>query len=230
MSRTFSFFLLLLVVVQMQAADLPNLPAGTWECHGTVRLRGQEKPQQFWLRLLPPDKEFAGNRVLQVVYTPPDTAALGGTHLADVPFILLDSNSRVMAWNDRKGMSQMTPGKAGTATYVVSRDRTPTDHTEIVADEKTIPGARGWDRTLAPLLLTLVWRPDQKMQIPCVDLFADEAVSTVTWNGPVVSLAGQTLQVEADATGQVKRLVDAHGDARVTITAWLKEGSAHALP
>ena len=238
MSRT-CFFFILLLSAQVLAADLPLqprlpllplLPEGTWECHGVARLRGQEKLQQFWLRLLPPDKEFAGNRVVQVVYTPPGTAALGGTHLTDVPFILLDAHSRILAWNDRKGMSQMTPGKAGTATYVVSRDRTPTDHTQIVTDEKTIPGERAWDRTLAPLLLTLAWRPQQNVMLPCVDLFGDETISTVSWNGPAVSLAGQDLQVEADASGRVKRLVDVHGDPLVTITAWLKEGPAHALP
>ncbi len=222
-------FLLSLVVV-LSAADLPVLPDGTWECHGTVRLRGQEQAERFWLRLLPPDKEFAGNRVLQIVYTPSPASALGGTHLADVPFVLLDGNARVMAWNDRAGMSQVTPGKAGTATYVASRDRTPTDHTEIVTDERIIPGERGWDRTLAPVLLALVWRADQKLLLPCVDLFADEPTATIAWDGPAVTLAGQQLRVEPDTGGRLKRLVDAQGTPVVTITDWLKEGPPHALP
>ncbi len=234
MSRMSRMSLLsLLVMVSAVAADLPGLPllpAGTWECHGTVQLRGQTAPERFWLRLLPPDKEFAGNRVLQIVYTPPPQAALGGTHLADVPFVLLDSHSRIMAWNDRNGMSQMTPGKAGSATYVVSRDRTPTDHTEIVADERIIPGERAWDRTVAPLLLALVWRAGQEVSLPCVDLFADEPASTVSWLGPAVACHGQTLQVEADAGGRVHRVVDAQGTPVLVVTAWLQEGVVHAEP
>lgn len=233
MSRILS--LLILTLCLMHAADLPSLPlpslpTGTWECHGTVKLRGQDTAERFWLRLLPPDKEFAGNRVLQLVYTPPPATALGGTHLADVPFVLLDTNARVMAWNDRAGMSQVTPGKAGSATYVASRDRTPTDHTEIATDERIIPGERGWDRSLAPLLLALVWRADQHVQLPCVDLFADEPSTTVSWNGPLVEVAGQQLRVVPDAAGRLQTLVDAQGVALVTVTGWLKEGPLHALP
>ncbi len=213
-------FLVLLAVGVLVAADLPTLPRGSWECHGTARLRGQAEAQRFWLRLMPPDKQYGGNRVLQVVYTPPGPAALGGTHLADVPFLLLDDRARLVAWNERTGMSLTAPG----AAYRVTRDRTPDDRTDIVTDVRDIPGDRGWDRTIAPLLLALAWRTATAAELPLVDLYGDEPAATVSWNGPTVHLGGTDLRIEPDAKGRLARMVDGQGTPLVTVSTWLKEG------
>lgn len=212
--------LVLLAAGVLAAAELPTLPAGTWECHGTARLRGQTEAQRFWLRLTPPDKQYGGNRVLQIVYTPPEPAALGGTHLADVPFVLLDDHARVVAWNERSGMSQTAPG----AVYRVTRDRTPDDRTDIATDVRDVPGERGWDRTIAPLLLAVAWRAGTSAELPLVDLYGDEPASTASWNGPSVHLAGADLRIEADAKGRAARVVDGQGTPLVTVSEWLKEG------
>lgn len=213
-------FLVLLAAGMLASAELPTLPAGVWECHGTARLRGQTEAQRFWLRLMPPDRQYGGNRVLQVVYTPPDAAALGGTHLADVPFVLLDEHARVVAWNERSGMSQTAPG----AAYRVTRDRTPDDRTDIVTDVRDVSGERGWDLTIAPLLLALTWRTASAAELPLVDLYGDAPASSVSWNGPSVRLAGAELRIEPDARGRAARVVDGQGTHLVAVSTWLKEG------
>jgi hypothetical protein len=205
------------------AAELA-VPVGTWSCHGTAILRGQTTAERFWLRLLPPDQKFGGNRVLQVVYSPPPAQALGGTHLADVPFLLLDEQARVVAWNERSGLSQAAPGTTAAATWVVQLDRTPENHTELVSQERQVPGPRGWDRSIAPLLLAMVWRADSSADLPLVDLFGDEPPATCAWKGTQVTLGKQNLTVEADSAGRLKRLVDTSGSPVVVIQEWLSAG------
>ncbi len=223
-----SLFLgLLLLACQgrmLAAEDLsPALPAGTWEVHGNAKLRGQSLADRFWLRLLPADPVYGRNRILQVVYTPPPATALGGTRLSDTPFVLLDPHSRLMAWNDRGSSSQMQPA-AG--MYVVGRDRTPSDDTNIVIDEKKLSVERGWDRSLAPLLLALLWRTESTASFPCVDLFGDEPTTTLSWHGPLVTCGQDTWQVMADANGRLAKLLDAQGGELVSVSAWLASGTA----
>ena len=201
-----------------------SLPAGTWSCHGTVVLRGQTSPGRFWLRLLPPDPAFGGHRVVQVVYTPPPPLALGGTHLADVPFLLLDDQARIVAWNERSGLSQASPGSSMSATWVVTLDRTPENHTEIVSQQRQVAGPRGWDRSIAPLLLALAWRAGTSVELPLVDLFGDEPPANCSWNGTAVTMDTQTLTVEPDADGRLKRLVAANGSPLVVVQEWLSSG------
>jgi len=201
-------------------------PAGIWECHGTARLRGQTTSERFWLRLMPSDKTYGRNRILQVVYTPPLPAELGGTHLADAPFWLLDPHARLIAWNDRGSSSQMQPDAGA---YVVSRERTPTDHTDMIMDEKRFTVDRGWDRTAAPLLLAMTWRADSvAVAMPCIDLFGDAPLSTIAWNGAQVTLetgaTKESWQVQPDAEGRLAKLTDAKGVELVNITQWLATG------
>ena len=207
--------------------DLPTLAAGTWECHGTATLAGQTQAQRFWLRLLPPDAKFGGNRMLQLVYTPADPAALGGTHLGDSPFLLLDEHARLVAWNDRAGLTQATSSTKAGATYHVTRERMA-DETVANQAPHTVPrsfsGERGWEATTALLLLALAWRADTRAQIPLYDLFGEGATAAISWSGTTVSCAGRAWRIEADAQGRLKRLLDEHGMPLVIVQEWLKEG------
>lgn len=200
-----------------------SLPVGTWEFHGTAKLRGQATAEKFWLRLKPTDAAYGHNRIVEVVYTPPTPATLGGTHLSDTPFWLLDPRSRLMAWNDRGTSSQMQPS-AG--VYQVTRDRTSTDHTDMVLDEKKFEVNRGWDRTAAPLLVALSWRADTDLTVPCVDLFGDQPLTTISWHGPEVHVGSDTWKVTADEHGRLAKLHDAQGGEVVSVTAWLATGAA----
>ena len=215
---------LLALVPGLAMAAEASLPAGTWSCHGTAILRGQLVPERFWIRLLPPDPSFGGHRVLQVVYTPSPPQALGGTHLADVPFLLLDDQARIVAWNERTGVSQAAPGSTAAATWVVTLDRTPENHTELVSEQRQVPGPRGWDRSIAPLLLALSWRVGTRAELPLVDLFGDESAARCAWDGTSVSLDKQVLTVEPDADDRLKRLVDANGSPLVVVQEWLSSG------
>ena len=216
---------LLILVQGLASAAEFGLPTGTWSCHGTAILRGQGAPERFWLRLLPPEPSFGGHRVLQVVYSPPPPQALGGTHLADVPFLLLDDQARIVAWNERSGLSQAAPGSTAAATWVVTLDRTPENHTELVSQQRQVPGPRGWDRSIAPLLLALSWRAGTRADLPLVDLFGDQAPARCTWNGTAVNLDQEALTVEPDADGRLKRLIDAKGTPLVVVQDWLSSGT-----
>ena len=226
--RLFLFLSLVLVAFSAQqvlsAAEETgiNLPAGTRECHGTAKLRGQTTAQRFWIRLLPTDATYGHNRIVQVVYTPPVPATLGGTHLSDTPYWLLDPLTRLMAWNDRGTSSQMQP-VAG--AYQVTRERTPSDDTNIVLDEKRFTVSRGWDRTAAPLLLALSWRVNSEITLPCIDLFGNEPDSIISWQGPQVQMGSDRLTVVADEHGRLAKLLDAAGAEVVSVTAWLASGT-----
>lgn len=206
------------------AADLPTLAPGTWECHGQVRLRGQTTAEPFWLRLQPSDPKFAGNRLLQVVYTPPPATVLGGTHLADAPFLLLDDRARLVAWNDRAGMSQVAPGPAGSATYVATRDRTPNDQSTVITHERRQGGERGWDLSAAPLLLAIVWRQGSQAELPCLDLYGEAAPASVRWHGTEVAIGDQTFTITPDSQGRLQSFAHPGEPPVLTITSWLKEG------
>ncbi len=233
--RIFIVVFLFLIGVQSHAAEKTAdtgiiLPPGIWECHGSVTLRGQTAPERFWLRLLMPDPALGRHRLMQLVYTPPSVTALGGTHLADTPFVLLDARSLVVAWNDRGSSTVMQPGKA---TYVVSRDRTPSDHSNIILDEHKITGERGWDRTIAPLLLALAWRRDTSMSMPCIDFFGDEPATTMSWQGEAARCGTDVWRIEADGQGRLQSLKQVRDGATVTVLTvaeWLATGTGTTSP
>ena len=199
------------------------LPSGIWECHGTAKLRGQTTASRFWIRILPPDATYGHHRIVQVVYTPPVPATLGGTHLSDTPYWLLDTRTRLMAWNDRGTSSLMQPAAGA---YQVTRERTPSDDTNIVLDEKKFTVSRGWDRTAAPLLLALSWRLNTELVLPCIDLFGNEPDTTISWHGPQVHLGSDTWTVLADEQGRLAKLLDASGAEVLSVTAWLASGTS----
>lgn len=227
--RQFLFLLMVMVAFStpqaLSAADNTgiDLPAGIWECHGTATLRGQPTASRFWIRLLSPDATYGHNRIVQVVYTPPIPATLGGTHLSDTPYWLLDTRTRLMAWNDRGTSSLMQPAAGA---YQVTRDRTPSDDTNIVLDEKKFTVSRGWDRTAAPLLVALSWRTNTEFVLPCIDLFGNEPDTTISWQGPQVHLGSDKWTVVADEHGRLAKLQDASGAEMVSVTAWLASGTS----
>jgi hypothetical protein len=199
----------------MAAADgLPSLDAAVAELHG--RLRGEP----FWARLQASDPKFGNNRVLQLVYTPPSPEALAGAHLSDCPFVLLDAQLCVAAWNDRDSAAS-AQAKAKTQGYAINRDILVGDgdakHSEAVP--RALPGAVGWDLQLAPVLLALCWKEGEAGQARVVDLFGprwQEAMS-VSWHEHSVTLAGQALTATADGAGRLKALVAADGTTLLEI-------------
>lgn len=205
----------------LAAADAPHLPPGAIELHGTLG------GQPFWARVLPPDKQFAGNRVMQLVYQPPTPESLGGAHLSDTPFVLLDDQARVVAWNGRDTLSQAVP--AAPTGYRVTRELAAGEGEEahIASDERKIAGERGWDLQLAPLLLALTWRADGAGAVGVVDLFGKRSGEhlAASWTGAKAEIAGAAVTVAADAQGRVQSVSDAAGAPLLQITAWTTGGT-----
>ncbi|TVR17817.1 MAG: hypothetical protein EA401_00200 [Planctomycetota bacterium] len=141
----------------------PRIPeAGTLELHGTMY------GERFWARLLPADARYGGNRVLQLLYTPPDPDDIGGTMLVDHPFLLLDNHARIIAWNERElGLSSVVfQGQEGyeiqhERSEMVSGQLAPT----LVAIEVDL-SQPAWDSYLAPLhaILSLRHREDHPQE------------------------------------------------------------------
>ena len=199
----------------LAAADgLPAVDPAVAELHG--RLRGEP----FWARLQAADPKFGNNRVLQLVYTPPSPEALAGAHLSDCPYVLLDVQLCVAAWNDRDSAAS-AQAKAKTPGYAINRDILVGDgdakHSEAVP--RALPGAVGWDLHLAPVLLALCWKEGDAGQARVVDLFGPrwQEAMTVAWHEHAVTLAGQTLTATADGAGRLKALVAADGTTLLEI-------------
>lgn len=212
------FALLLLAALALGGDDqLPNAPAGTVELHGTLH------GARFWARLSPPKTEFAGNRVLELVYTPPEPASLGGAHLSDCPFLLLDERLRLVAWNGRDSLSKAVAGNAG---YRITREeetRTAdgTDTTPIGRDG-AVNGPRGWDERIAPLLLALAWRSSSRGEVPTYDLFVAAPIRAATsWDDTRVMISGRNCRAVPDTSGRLARLDDAAGSPILTVAAWI---------
>lgn len=197
---------------------LPTAPAGVPELHGTLG------GARFWARLSAAKAEFGGDRMLELVYTPPAPAQLGGAILVDCPFLLLDANLRLVAWNGRDGLSKAIARPDG---YHVTRELegktidgaapAPTSAAGIVA------GGRGWDERTAPVLLALAWRRGSAASVPCYDLFAQSPVaSAASWDGDRAVIAGRQFRVTADDAGRLLRLDDAAGNALLTVTSWIQ--------
>ncbi len=217
---------------------LPTAPAGVLECHGTLA------GERFWLRLETPSKEFGGNRVMNLLYTPPVPAMVAGARLPDCPRLLLDLHLRLVAYNGRGTLNQIVPAGKGSGYSVVRelwvKEELPADQAgtgksagEVPREQRrTITGARTWDVRLAPLLVALAWRKSgPEASVRAMDFFGPAGEATVvTWQGDTVSIAGRALRIEAGADGRVRRILDpaaAPGSATVLdVAAWIDPAPA----
>jgi hypothetical protein len=199
-------------VADPQAAALPEAPAGMVECHGTFG------GQPFWLRLSAPDPELGGNRRLQLVYTPPVQAEVEGAAIHDAPVLVLDSHLRVVKWDNRDGA---TGALLGEGTYTVVREIHTPGNDQTALKTRKLSCAAAWDLRLAPLLAALAWRPAGSWAVPVADLWGPRTSErmTATGHGPALDLAGLPLSVQAEGD-RVGALLDARGQALVTIAAW----------
>ncbi len=188
---------------------LPSLPVGTLELHGSW------DGQPFWARVLPPDAKFGGKRLMQLSWQPPKPEAVGGTRLIDCPFVLLDDQARVVAWNGRDTLTQAEPGTPD--GYQVTREveQGSGDAAKTVERRRIIHGPRGWDLQLAPLLLAMTWHDASSAQVPIVDLFGmrGDHQLALRWKDRSAEIAGQALLVEPAADGSCRRLLDASNGA-----------------
>ncbi len=210
------FLIVLLASVVMAGEPLPTAPAGTVEFHGTLQ------GERFWLRLNPPEARFANQRMAELLYTPPTPEVLAGAHVSDCPFLLLDGNLRLVAWNGRDTLAAVVAEARG---YKVTRqlDGPTLEGNQITAvpDERNVAGARGWDERLAPLLLAIAWRSGTSGNVPVYDFFgAQPAASALTWQDTTITIAGRTLTAVPDASGRLAHLDDAAGAHVLTIAAW----------
>ena len=207
---------LLLVLTTAAAADLPTAPSGVVEMHGTFN------GERFWARLNLAEARFGNHRMLELLYSPPLPAAIGGAHLVDCPFLLLDDRLRLMAWNGRDTTQQVVPSTTG---YRITRElERPIDAGKDAApdsDEREIAMARGWDERLVPVMLVLAWRAGASAEMPIADLFGPPtAASTVSWRDGAVVVGGRPYRATPDASGRLARLEDAAGTAVITVAAW----------
>jgi hypothetical protein len=194
--------------------ELPTLAPDQYEWHG------HWNGDRFWARLAPHAEDYGG-RVLQLLYTQPDPATVDGTMLAPHPWLLLGEDLAISAWLERSRLSRAEyrsddepPG------YRVTRETERRVGDDVFSDERSlrIAGPRGWDRRVAPLLLSLLWRVDSQGSIPVYDLFAvDPEPVALQWDGPAVTLGEISWQAEPDATGRLQRLLAADGTAILTV-------------
>jgi hypothetical protein len=207
--------LLSFMLLASLSAGEPLLADDPQELHGTFA------GQRFWLRLLPPDQQFGKNRVLQLVYTPPAESVLDGAHLSDCPFLLINQQARIVAWNGRDTGSKAVP--AAPTGYAITREVSVPegDDRRIDLQTRTIPGERGWDLHVAPLLLALVWRPGSNADLRAVDLFGPRHAQAlrITWQDTRITIAGTACTITADAHGRLHTLTAADGSPLLTIAA-----------
>jgi len=210
--------LILLLIATVVSASVsagePAVDTAQQELHGSYA------GQPFWARLMPADKQFGNNRLLQLVYTPPNETELAGAHLSDCPFLLLDPTLRIVAWNGRDIGSKVVP--AAPNGYRITREVTIVEAKEkrIDLDTRTITGERGWDLRAAPILLALAWHSGTSSTVRLVDLFGPRHAEalTLTWNDTNVTIAGATFTAVADANGQLKHLTAADGSVVIAVT------------
>jgi hypothetical protein len=195
---------LLTALVPVNGADQP-VDLGLQELHGTFA------GQPFWARLQAPDKQFGGNHVLELVYTPPTESDLGGTHLSDCPFVLLDGRLRVVAWNGRDTGSKAVPSVPD--GYAVTREISILENgdTRIDLDQRKVAGERGWDLRIAPILLALKWRSGSSDSVRAIDLFGPRHAEamTITWTDTAITIAGTNYTIVPDTNGRLATLTAA---------------------
>jgi hypothetical protein len=217
MARGMRLLLALLLASAATAGEaLPSAPEGAVEFHGTFA------GERFWLRLNPPEARFGNQRMAELLYTPPAAAALAGAQLSDCPFLLLDGQLRLVAWNGRDTLAAVVADARG---YRITRqiDGLTLEGAQVTAvpEERVVAGAKGWDERLAPLLLAIAWRAGGAGELPVYDFFgASQTVSAISWQDSLVTLAGRKLTAVPDASGRLAQLTDATGNPLVTIAAW----------
>jgi hypothetical protein len=193
------------------------------ELHGTFA------GQPFWARLTPPDKQFGNNRVLQLVYTPPGDADLGGVHLSDCPFLLLDPHLRIVAWNGRDTGTQAVPGAPN--GYSITREVSVVEGNDkrIDLQQRTLTGERGWDLRTAPILLALGWRSGTSFSTRALDLFGPRHAEplVIAWQDAAITIAGVPYTAAPDEQGRLKTLAAADGSVLITVAA---RSSSTAVP
>jgi hypothetical protein len=199
-----------------EAAALPTVDAAQQELHGTIA------GQRFWARLTPADKQFGNNRVMQLVYTPPASKELDGAHVSDCPFLLIDPQLRVVAWNGRDSGSKALPGAPN--GYAVTRElAAANDDKGIELASRAIPGERGWDLRIAPILLAIGWKAKTSASVRVVDLFGPRHAEamTLTWADTAVTVAGVPYTITPDEAGRLKSLAGADGATVLTVAGHL---------
>lgn len=206
--------LALLLLATTLSAGESLVDTNQHELHGTFA------GQPFWTRLTLPEKQFGNNRVLQLVYTPPSDAYLGGAHLSDCPFLLLDAHLRIVAWNGRDTGTQAVP--AAPNGYSITREVSiiEGDDKRIDLQQRTITGERGWDLRVAPVLLALGWRSGSTFTTRAIDLFGPRhgETLTITWQDTNVTIAGTTYTAIPDDKGRLKSLANADGTVLLSVT------------
>lgn len=168
-------------------AALPLAATSVIERHGTYR------GQPFWLRLSASDPEFAGNRKLEVVFTPTAPAVIDGSILHDSPILIVDEHLRVIRWDNRDGatgvLRQIEPDG-----YLVVREKKDPDSEQVQLLRRTLPQPLGWPLELAPLLAILA--DGETWTVPVYDFWGPRVTEHLTASraGDRVVIAGTDLQ------------------------------------
>ena len=209
------------IALLLACFSITALPAAEWTVDPAQQeLHGTFAGQPFWLRLLPADKQFAGNRVLQLVYTPPSETELVGARINDCPFLLVNDHLLLVALNGRDSGSKVVP--SAPKGYAVTREITVADGAEqrIDLEHRTITGELGWDLRLAPIVLSLGWRSDTNADIRLIDLFGPRHAEklNLTWNHTAVTIAGTAYTITPDKTGHLHTVTAADGTVLLTVT------------
>ncbi len=203
---------LLLLAGLLLGADLAPDPVA---CHGSL------DGERFWMRLGPTDRTLGGNRLWQIVWTPPAPETVQGAHLGDVPFILLDPQGLTVAHNARSTLGRILPTATGAYRIVREIQTGSGDDARPAEEIRHDRGPRAWDLRLAAFHLALAWRADGHGEARVVDFFGPRFSEDlrIRWDGPRVDLAGTILTARADADGRLAAL-DGPGVALV-IQGWL---------
>lgn len=205
---------ILLLFVSMHAIAVEAPPR---EFHG------QLDGEPVWARWLMPDPAYGGGRLLQLVYTPPLPATIDGTHLIDCPFLLLDAEARVIAWNGRGTLSFIKPLEKGHG-YTISREtETGTgDTVGIASDEQILHSPRVWDMRLLPVHLALIWTATGSGRAQAIDLFAahPSPAIDIRWSPGQLMVGTAAWSIIADKQGYLAQVIDESGRQRLLVSGW----------
>jgi len=181
-----------------------------------LELSGVFDGKPLWARWLPKDPAFDHQRVLQVVYAPPAPAQLDHVQLSDCPFILLDAEARIVAWNGRSTASAVVSTTKG---YRITRELDIPNDQQLRHDERVLTTPKTWDLRLVPLHLALVWSAKGSGTASAVDLFATKpgAPVVITWSPGRLTVGPATWRPHPDGAGHLHQLFDSEGRERLRI-------------
>lgn len=173
-------------------SGLPTIAAEQIERHGTYR------GQPFWLRLAPSSPEFAGNRKLEVVFTPTAPSEVDGSLLHDSPILIVDAHLRLIQWDNRDGATGVLR-QASPDSYLVVREKKNVENDQVQLLRRTLTVPLGWPLELAPLFALLV--EGDAWSMPVYDFWGPRVTETLTATrtGDTIDIAGTTLQRSAQA-------------------------------